>query len=204
VEMVKSGLSETIIIAKIRNTESKFDTSTEALSDLTKEKVSDNVIAAMIDSAGAQNRSRMDAMNDKVDITLDAPDNGDLSEVLDLKKVYFYTTDPKGRDVLTKQIKKYPQFELVDSIDKAEFVIMFAIVGRGSWSGFAGIKVKENTGELFVVKLGRKDSQGKTHVRILFSIQKTQDYIGDAHPAKSSMEKFIDKLEDLRKKQAKD
>ena len=46
--MVKAGLSESVIIAKIRTSERKFDTSTDALLKLKAEKVPDKVIEAML------------------------------------------------------------------------------------------------------------------------------------------------------------
>ncbi len=46
--MVKAGFSESVIIAKIRASERKFDTSTDALLKLKAEKVPDKVIEAML------------------------------------------------------------------------------------------------------------------------------------------------------------
>ena len=46
--MVKAGFSESVILAKIRASERKFDTSTDALVKLKAEKVPDKVIEAMI------------------------------------------------------------------------------------------------------------------------------------------------------------
>jgi hypothetical protein len=48
INMVKAGLSESVIIAKIRGSERKFDTSTDALLKLKAEKVPDKVIEAML------------------------------------------------------------------------------------------------------------------------------------------------------------
>jgi hypothetical protein len=48
INMVKAGLSEGVIIAKIRASERKFDTSTDALLKLKTEKVPDKVIEAML------------------------------------------------------------------------------------------------------------------------------------------------------------
>lgn len=55
VEMVKAGLSDSVIVAKIRISDTSLDTSTNALLDLHKNGVSDVVISAMIaKSAGRQ------------------------------------------------------------------------------------------------------------------------------------------------------
>jgi hypothetical protein len=51
--MVKAGLPDSVIIAKIRSSERKFDTSTDGLVKLKSAKVSDSVIEAMISSGAA-------------------------------------------------------------------------------------------------------------------------------------------------------
>jgi hypothetical protein len=51
VEMKNQGLSETIIVAKIRSSKSSFDTSSTALQSLKKAGVSDLVILAMVQKA---------------------------------------------------------------------------------------------------------------------------------------------------------
>jgi len=54
-QMVRAGLSDSIIVAKIRISDTSLDTSTNALLDLHKNGVSDAVLSAMIDrSAGKQ------------------------------------------------------------------------------------------------------------------------------------------------------
>ena len=51
VQMVNTGLSESIIIAKIKSSGSSFDTSATALQSLKKQGVSDTVILAMVQKA---------------------------------------------------------------------------------------------------------------------------------------------------------
>ncbi len=48
VEMVKAGLSERVVIAKIRNSPTKFDTQTDALIALKKNGISEKIIEAMM------------------------------------------------------------------------------------------------------------------------------------------------------------
>lgn len=54
VKMMKDGLSEAIIIAKIRTSESRFDTSAEAMNQLKQAGVPDTVILAMVEGPVAQ------------------------------------------------------------------------------------------------------------------------------------------------------
>ncbi len=51
VEMVKSGLSADIIVAKIKSSASEFDTSSQALQDLKKAGVEDSIVLAMVKKA---------------------------------------------------------------------------------------------------------------------------------------------------------
>src|SRR4029453_10812762 len=58
VELVKAGLSERVIIAKIRNSPTKFDTQTDALIALKKNGVPEKVIEAIMSpSAGRCRRA---------------------------------------------------------------------------------------------------------------------------------------------------
>src|SRR3989441_11905417 len=50
--MKKAGLSDTVILAKIRSSQSKFDVSTRALVDLKQAGLSDQIIEAMLGHAG--------------------------------------------------------------------------------------------------------------------------------------------------------
>ncbi len=56
-EMIKMGLSETIIITKIKSSASEFDTSTKALQELKTVGVSDAIILAMVQSGTVNNTS---------------------------------------------------------------------------------------------------------------------------------------------------
>src|SRR5215469_7792699 len=53
ITMVKAGLPDSVIIAKIRASERKFDTSTDGLVKLKTAKVPDSVIEAMISGGAA-------------------------------------------------------------------------------------------------------------------------------------------------------
>jgi hypothetical protein len=189
IQMVKDGIPESVIVAKIQNSETKFDVSTEALKMLVSNKVPDEVIKSMI----ARKETH-------VEITLDSPENGKLSELAGLKKVYFYTDDARSREILVRELKDDSRFESVDTIEKADFVIVFKIVGFEYNTVFFGtMNNKAITGDLYVVKLGGKDDHGRTRVRILYSARKTKNVPADAHPAKSTIKKFIKDYESASK-----
>lgn len=199
ISMVKTGLGDTIVIAKIKNSNNKFDTSTEGLNKLLAAKVSENIIAAMIEKDGVDTtKSKEKAEKDAiVEITLSAPENGEISELADKTKVYFYTDDTDARDRMKKELAKYPRLESVDSIDKSEFVLVYGITGVRTIDTFIG-PFDQTTGDLYAVTLGKKDAQGKTHVRILYSVRKSRNALADASPAKTTMQKFIKEFKKMR------
>ncbi len=198
-EMVKSGLGETIIIAKVNNSESKFDTSTAALGELVKANVPEKIVAAMIDKTGAEDKKLKEqaAKDSIVEITLEAPENGELAEISEKTKVYFYTSDARAREVMKKELTKYAHLESVDSMEKSEFILVYEIVGVRTIGTLIG-PFDQVTGDLYAVTLGQKNSQGKTRVRILYSVRKTRQAPADENAAKSALQKFIKDFKKVR------
>ena len=60
-DMVKNGLSQEVIIAKIRSSPAKFDTSPAALRELKSEGVPDTVLLAMVESPATPGEGRPQA-----------------------------------------------------------------------------------------------------------------------------------------------
>lgn len=198
-EMVAGSIPESVVITKIKTSKADFDVSPAALSDLVKQKVPESVISAMLERQATQNDA--DTVSDKLVITMESPENGEIGELSEAKKVYFYTDDARSREILVRDLKKYPLFESVDAVEKADFVIVFKIVGWEYNTVFFGtMNNKAITGDFYAVKLGNKDREGRTRVRILYSTRKTKNVPADAHPAKSTLQKFF---KDLNKLQAK-
>lgn len=52
ITMKKAGLSDAVIIAKIKSSQSKFDVSTQALAQLKRAALSDDVLEAMVKHSG--------------------------------------------------------------------------------------------------------------------------------------------------------
>ncbi len=104
IEMARTGLSEQIIVAKIKASQSKFDTSTSALKALTEAKVPDSVVIAMVEKE-QRTQEQSEISQSKNDETKDKiPEQGTLSDISGKKRVYILTTDVKSRDLsnLTK------------------------------------------------------------------------------------------------------
>ena len=79
VEMVKTGFSEQIVVAKIKSSKNSFDTSTEAIKQLKNSGVSDSVILAMVQKSGGEETigTKNDiSSNDSTNVTI--PDGTEL------------------------------------------------------------------------------------------------------------------------------
>src|SRR5262245_62114437 len=61
VQMIKAGLPEPVVIAKIKSTATKFDLKTESLVKLKKDGVSDKVLEAMVAAGQGSSTTAMPA-----------------------------------------------------------------------------------------------------------------------------------------------
>src|ERR1700755_139521 len=87
VDMLTVGLSGEIVAAKIRSSETRFDTSTDALKKLAEKKVPDVVILAMIEQE-QKTKQIQDQQTVQANKAIDAiPEQGKLSDLVSMKKV---------------------------------------------------------------------------------------------------------------------
>lgn len=179
IDLVKAGVSDVIIIAKIKSSGANYDTSTDALIRLKKNNVSDNVQAAMFEQAGA-------VENKAAEITTDAPENGKLSEITDKTRVYLSSSDLKARETMEKELQKYPRLQSVDTPENADFSLVYEITDKYINGSFIG-----DVGELVAVARGSQNGQGKTRIRIFYTTRIEQQTAFDLNPAKSTMRRFI-------------
>lgn len=191
IDLVKAEISDVIIITKIKSSNVNFDTSTDALINLKKNNVSNNVQTAMFERAAEI--EAQEAQNNTGEITLEAPENGNLSELTGKTKVYFYTSDLEARDIMMKELDKYPGLKSVATPEESDFTLIYEIVGTYVNGNFVG-----KVGELFAITRGSKNAQGKIRVRIHYSVRITQETVFDLNPAKSTMRRFIKEIKKVR------
>lgn len=193
IDLVNAGVSDVVVIAKIKSSNANFDTSTDALINLKKNNVSDNVQAAMFERAAAIQQQA--AQSNTNEITLEAPENGNISELANKTKVYFYTSDTEARGIMEKELEKYSGLKSVATPEESDFTLIYAIVGDYYNGTFVG-----KVGELYAITRGAtKDAQGRTRVRIHYSTRITQETLLDLNPAKSTMRRFIKEIRKVRK-----
>lgn len=191
IELVNAGVSDVIIIAKIKSSDANFDTSTDALIKLKNNKVSDNVQAAMFERGAAMDEQA--TKDSVVEMTTDVTENGTLSEIADKTRVFLTTEDFKARETMIKELSKYPRLQSVDKPENADFILAYGIAGTFANGNFVG-----EVGDLVAITRGSKDAQGKTRVRIHYSVRITQETLFDLNPAKSTMRRFIKEFKKVR------
>src|SRR5690606_5891257 len=98
VGMVKAGLSENIIAAKIRASDTNFDTSTDALANLSKEGVPESVVVAMVEKQ--QQIDERPAPEGNM-----VPEQGSLADIVGKTKVFISAESIKARDRIAEELE---------------------------------------------------------------------------------------------------
>jgi hypothetical protein len=81
IQMVKSGFSEEVIIAKIKSSKNSFDTTASALQELKKSGVSDSIILAMVQNASGTGASANNQTTNNNAISVSIPDGAEIKIV---------------------------------------------------------------------------------------------------------------------------
>jgi len=113
VELVKSGISEGIILAKIKNSNTKFDTSSVALVKLKENGVSENIVLAMIEARPKITEENKEDVSQK---TID------IKEAVGKRKVFLISADEESRIEIVKKLTKNG-FTFVEDRKSAELII---------------------------------------------------------------------------------
>jgi hypothetical protein len=194
IELVNSGLSETIVVAKIRASETKFDVSTPALKSLSDAKVPDSVIVVMLEK---EQKTKEQATADRKDSDRSRnsiPEQGTLLDIANFKRVYIMTENAKSRDIIAKELAKEKRFETVERIEDAEFVLKYEeseeeIGASGSvYGNTANVKRKvQKVGLLNVVM----PSANQARLRLLYTTRKTKYFVWEGNPAESTTKQFL-------------
>lgn len=194
IEMVKSGLSSEVIVAKIRSADAKFDVSTDGLKKLAQEKVPDSVVVSMIEKDGKDRQERKIENKELSDATNSIPEQGTLSDIKGKTKVFILATDLKARDRIAEELNKKKLFEIVDSVENSDFMLKFE-----SWIETVGVVANVNgntaTAQPSQVRIGVltvvMPSAKSNRLRLVYSQKKTQRFLWSDHPAESTTKEFI-------------
>ncbi|CAN5683004.1 hypothetical protein BH24ACI2_BH24ACI2_09090 [soil metagenome] len=200
IEMAKTGLSEQIIVAKIKASQSKFDTSTSALKTLTEAKVPDSVVIAMVEKEQRTQEQSVTSQSKNEEARDKIPEQGTLSDISGKRRVYILTTDVKSRDLIAKELSKNKKFEVVDKIENSDFVIRYESyveeVGAGAVvnGNTATMRNLTQTVGLLNVMMPSLDEKS-SRVRLVYSTKKSKYYVWENNPAESTTKQFLKDFE---------
>lgn len=155
VEMSRAGLAPAVLIAKIKNSQCKFDTSPSALVDLKEAGVPDDVLMEMVRNpdGGAQRKtepvlapSPAVATSNQPEVKEPSSDNlpeyGDISEIRKFRRVFVIADDIDSQNCMVNALRQYDGLDVVASPERADLFVAFtqgstatSIVPRGLFAG---------------------------------------------------------------------
>lgn len=194
VAMVKVGLSEGIILAKIKQTKSNFDTTPSGLAKLKESGVPDAITIVMIE--GKQ------SPQERTDLILD-DSLGEIAEAVAKKKAYVETADEKARQEILQILNKN-NFSIVTNLTDAELLFKLTSIKVERTMGGGGLVVMTNTVEVEMGKLSvylLREKQGN-----LIFLKEKKNTFPAKHlytQAKSFTEDFVEELRKAERKKLK-
>lgn len=181
VDLVKSGLSPEIVIAKIRASETAFDTSAEALKSLTTSGVPDSVVVAVIEKS------------QKAEAANEIPEQGTLADIVNLKKVYIFSDNLKSRDMIAK-ILKTAGFQIVERIEMSDFVVRY----DERTEDVGALTTRRDLKKYGTLKVVMSAADGK-RLRLIYSVEKSEYWVWEKNPAKATTEQFLTDLKQIQR-----
>lgn len=144
IELVKAGLSESVILAKIKNSKCEFDTSSSALVSLKENGVSDNIITAIIEAKSNDSNSI------QADTSRITP--LEMKDAVGTQKFFIESEDERSQLELAKKLKE-KGFEIVSNKQNADLVFVLSIeekVATRSVGLLGGVQTINKVGKLSV------------------------------------------------------
>jgi len=117
------------------------------------------------------------------------PEYGDIADIKDLQKVYLVADSTDARNLILKEMKKYPSLIVVNSPNEAEFFLEYKVLRQEESS--SGLKIPITTSEMIVYTSKNKNR------RIAWS--KTENDAGISRPNEVNLTRsFIKALKKIR------
>ncbi len=186
-QTVKAGLSAEIVAAKVKNSTCRCDTSPSALAELKRLSVPDNVILAVIETAGPATKKAMG-----------------LGSIRDAKTIYLVnqSTDVKVFDQLREKLKEWGRWKIVDREDDADLLLVLSLssayvgsVSTGTASGTAtyssgiGTSVALINGYFYLIAVDRVSHRQLTAASTIRHTISSQSVSGLMNQIKKQTEK---------------
>src|ERR1051325_1852554 len=131
VEMSRAGVVSSVIIAKIKNSECKFDTSPSALVELKEAGVADEILIEMVRNphGGAQQKELLSmkpsttpaSPSEIKEVPNDGlPEYGDISEIRKFRRVFVVADDIDSQNLIINTLRQYDGLDIVSSPARAD------------------------------------------------------------------------------------
>lgn len=165
IELAKAGLSESIILTKIKNSKSEFDTSSSAIVKLKESGLSDNIIMAMIEAKPRTNTST------ESEILLE------MKDAVGKRKIFVESEDEKSQLIIIKTLKKNGS-EIVVNEQDAALILKFDYQVRTATIGvspgiFGGVSMSQNA----------EQKNGKLKVFIKSGLSEQMIFVKERQPS---------------------
>ncbi len=175
VEMSRAGLQPAVLIAKIKNSDCKFDTSPSALVELKEAGVADDVLMEMVRNPNGGVRLKAEsapptnppvATPNQVEVKERPNDNlpeyGDISEIRKFRRVFVIADDIDSQNLMIKAFRQYDGLDVVSSPERADLFVAFtqgssatSIVPRGLFAGTIDHRTKAQFIVYYKSEIGR-------------------------------------------------
>lgn len=192
IDMVATGLSETVIISKIKTSKTAFNTEVSDLKALQDAKVPDSVVAAMVEKAAEKK-----VPTEEIRFVFEDAEHGSLSEIGNKTKIFLMVPDLQAREIIEKALNK-SGLQVVNYRSECDFAIAFGMqtVEAGSNALLGTVSNKVVVGDMLAYTyLPVPENATKGHVRIVWQTRKTQDWSGgltlNRHPAQNAINEFL-------------
>jgi hypothetical protein len=138
VEMSRAGLLPAVIIAKIKSSVCKFDTSPAALVQLKEADVVDDVLMEMVRNPNGSAQPKVEPvvspsppvatasqpeMKERPSDNL--PEYGDISEVRKFRRVFVIADDIDSQNLMLNALRQYDGLDVVASPERADLFVAF-------------------------------------------------------------------------------
>lgn len=155
VEMSRAGLLPAVLIAKIKNSQCKFDTSPSALVALKEAGVADEVLMEIVRNPNGGAQPKVEPVLSSTPAVATAsqpevkerpndnlPEYGDISEIRKFRRVFVIADDIDSQNLMINALRQYDGLDVVGSPERADLFVAFSqgstatsVVLRGLFPG---------------------------------------------------------------------
>lgn len=147
IQMARAGLSSEVILAKIRSSDCKFDTSPSSLVAMKEAGVPEDVLMEMVRNPNGQPvvqekpkaTPTPEVVVDRQSPTDNIPEYGNISEIRKMRHVFVIADDIDSQNLLVNSLRSYDGLQIVSSPDRAEIFVGFTQGSSATGIVFQGL-----------------------------------------------------------------